>query len=96
MKQELAYNALMHEVCVGRGWCGSVIDDQRLHVDMFIPDSGPVCADQFVEWLFRAEGVNPDSEPEKWRKHREGLREAFIRHMGSDIVEAERLKWDVL
>ncbi len=95
MAQEAGYNALMHEVCVGRGFCGSVVDGVPLHVDQFIPDSGLVTAEQFVGWPFQAEGMVPDTEPEKWRPHKDGLRDAFIRHMGGDAVEAQRLKWDV-
>lgn len=89
------YNALQHDVCVGRGWCGSIVDDKPSHVDDLIPEAGPVTADQFVDWLFIAEGLDPVSEPDKWQKHKDGLREAFIRHMGADVVDASALKWDV-
>ena len=95
MEQKSGYSSLMHEVCVGLGWCGSVVDGEPLHVDFFIPESGPVSAEQFVVWLFQAEGMDAGEEPEKWRPHIVGLREAFIWHMGSDIVDAQRLKWDV-
>ena len=95
MAQEVSYNALMHEVCVERGWCGSVVDGVPLHVDEFIPEGGLVTAEQFVDWLFRAEGIAPDAEPAKWRPHKEGLRNAFILHMGGDAVDAQRLKCDV-
>ena len=77
----------MHEVCVGRGWCGSIVNDE--------PESGPVTAEQLVAWLFQAEGVNPGEEPERWHSHKYALREAFIRHLGGDVVDAQRLKWDV-
>jgi len=95
MDEKLGYNALMHEVCVGLGWCGSVVDGRPSHVDDFIPRSGSVHADQFVEWLFRAEGIDPAAEPALWRKHKDGLRQAFVRHMGNDVVDASLLKWDV-
>lgn len=87
------HNALMDEVCVGRGWCGGIVDGQPSHVDDFIPESGPVTADQFVEWLFMADDMDPKEDPSKWQKHEQGLREAFIRHMGHDIVDASLLKW---
>lgn len=95
MKRELGYDALMHEVCVRRGWCGGIVDGRPSHVDDFIPQGGPVTADQFVDWLFRAEGMDPAADLTKWQKHRDALREAFVRHMGSDPVDASLLKWDV-
>ncbi|WP_395396694.1 hypothetical protein WBP07_28925 [Novosphingobium sp. BL-8A] len=93
MRQEAAYNALMREVCVDRGWCGGIVDGRPSHVDDFIPESGPVSADQFVDWLFRADGLDPADDPSKWLKHRRGLMDAFLRHMGSDVVDASLLKW---
>ena len=92
---ERDFNSLMREVCVDRGWCGGIVDGEPSHVDFFIPDSGPVTVDQFVDWLFLAEDMDPTAEPEKWQSHRDGLREAFLRHMGSAIVDASALKWDV-
>ena len=90
-----AYNALQHDVCIGRGWCGGIVDGKPCHVDDFIPEVGPVSAEQFVEWLFQAEGLDPSSEPEKWQKHKDGLRQAFVQHMGAEVVDASALKLDV-
>ena len=90
-----SYGALMEEVCVGMGWCGSVVDDQLMHVDMFIPESGPVTADQFVDWLFKAEGVTAEFDPDRLEQHRTALRAAFVRHMSRDVVDAGSLKWSV-
>lgn len=90
-----AYNALMHDVCVGRGWCGGIVNGEPSHVDYLIPKEGLVSAEQFVEWLFQAEGIDPSSDPAKWKKHSEGLREAFVHHMGTNVVDASALKWDV-
>ncbi len=95
MTQPSAFDALMHEICVELGWCGSSVGDQPLHIDDLIPEGGPVTADQFVGWVFRADGIDPDAEPDKSQTHRNQLREAFARHMGSEIVDAGRLKWDV-
>lgn len=94
MERKLRYDALMHEVCVGCGWCGGIVDGRPSHVDHLIPERGAVTADQFVEWLFRAEGVDPQADPRKWQSHKDMLREAFVRHMGSDVVDASLLKWD--
>lgn len=93
MKIKAGYDALMHDVCARMGWCGVVVDGKPLHVNDFIPNSGLVTADQFVDWLFRAEGMDPNSKPEQWRRHKEALKAAFIKHMGSDIVDAKALRW---
>ncbi|WP_155006405.1 hypothetical protein [Sphingomonas hengshuiensis] len=85
----------MRDVCVGKGWCGGIVNGEPCHVDYLIPETGSVSAEQFVEWLFQAEGLDPSSEPAKWGKHKDGLREAFVRHMGADVVDASALKWDV-
>lgn len=90
MEQKSPYDALLHEVCVGLGFCGDVVDGKPLHVDQFIPNNGRVSADQFVEWVFRAEGMDPN-EPDAI-KHASSLRDAFVRHMGGDIVDACNLK----
>ena len=84
------YDALLHEVCVGLGFCCSVVDGEPLHVDAFIPTHGRVSADQFVEWVFRAEGMNPKEADAVTHAH--SLRAAFVRHMGSEFVDAEALK----
>jgi len=95
MSGNLNYNALMHEVCVDCGWCGGIVNSEPSHVDDFIPETGSVSAEQFVNWLFQADGVDPLSDRAKWTKHQDRLREAFVRHMGADVVDASALKWDV-
>jgi hypothetical protein len=80
----------MQEVCVGMGYCGSVVGGEPRHVDMYIPDSGPVSADQFVEWVFLAEGLDAFGS-----SHADGMRKAFIKHMGSEVVDAQMLKWKI-
>lgn len=84
-----AYNALLHEVCVGLGFCGSVVNGEPLHVSKVIPMEGHVSADQFVEWVLRAEGMDPKGTDAVDVR---GLREAFIRHMGSEVVAAQTLE----
>ncbi len=95
MSEKTGFDALMHEVCVSRGWCGGVVNGEPSHVDDFIPASGSVMADQFVDWLFQPEGMDPLADMPKWQKHKDGLRDAFIRHMGSAVVDASALKGDV-
>jgi hypothetical protein len=85
----------MDEVCVGLGFCGSGsrVEGTLLHVTKFIPDEGSVSADQFIEWLFQAERDDPDSRPDKSRAIKDKLHAAFVRHMGSEVVDAKALRW---
>lgn len=92
MKRSSGYNTLMGEVCTDMGFCGGVVNGRPLHVDMFVPASGPVTADQFVAWLLEAEGMTRLDEV---KRHKAALRTAFVRHMGSEVVDAAMLKWDV-
>ena len=93
MTDRKPFHALMTEVCVERGWCGSVVDDRSMHVTDFLPDRGMVTVDQFVGWMFEADGVDPSEDLPKWQKHIDGLRDAFIRHMDSSSFDVERLAW---
>lgn len=93
MANQRSFEALMHEVCVERGWCGAVVDGRPMHVTDFLPTRGMVTADQFVNWLMKAEGVDPAEDRAKWQSHAAGLREAFVRHMGSTYVDAWQLAW---
>jgi hypothetical protein len=90
MNDKSAYGALLQELCVGLGFCGSVLDGKPLRVDHFIPVHGAVSADQFVEWVLRAEGMDPKGQDAL--KHSGKLREAFVRHLGMDVVDAQTLK----
>jgi hypothetical protein len=92
-KPKSAYTALRNEVCVGWGYCGCIKDGEPLHVDSFIPAQGTVTADQFVEWVFVAENLEPSLRP---KSHWRGLRDAFVKHMGTSAVDASRLRWDAL
>lgn len=84
----------MDFVCVEWGCCGSIHrDGTPLHVTLFIPAEGPVTADQFVDWVFLAEGLNPNSEPEKWQTHKDAIRAAFVAHMGGETADARALRW---
>ena len=85
-----AYDDLLDEIGIGHGFCGAVINGEPLTVDTFIPKDGRVSAGQFVDWVFRAEGMDPMS-PEAV-KHAPSIRAAFVRHMGSEVVDAQDLK----
>jgi hypothetical protein len=81
------YDALLHEVCVRLGYCGCIKDGKPLHVDDFIPERGLVTADQFAEWVVLADNMTPSTNP-----HLKHIREAFVRHMGAEFVDASLLR----
>ena len=93
---KLGYDALMHEVCASWGFCGCIKEGQPLHVDFIIPPEGPVTADQFVEWVFLADNLNPNSDPERWARQKQAIRAAFVTHMGGEVVDARQLQWSGL
>ncbi len=89
--EKTGYDALMNEVCVGMGFCGSIVDDEPRHVDMFIPPDGLVSADQFTDFLLKAEGMDPDDAESL--PYKSGIRAAFVRHMNAEAVDARNLRW---
>ena len=93
---DAAYEKLQHDLCVGMGFCGGLVGNRPVHVDDFIPETGEVTVEQFLGWLFRAEGDGypPDFEPKSSSFYDE-LKSIFVKHMGSVIVDAARLKWHV-
>ncbi|WP_379550642.1 hypothetical protein [Qipengyuania sp. DGS5-3] len=96
MVDSTAYNRLLNDVCVGFGFCGGVREDKPCHVDDFIPNDGEVTVDQFIQWLFRGEGDGyPTDYDVRCSPHYDGLKRLFVKHMGSDKVDASKLKWDL-
>jgi hypothetical protein len=88
------FEALMDVVCPGLGFCGAT--NRRgtpMHVTHIIPAAGPVTADQFVEWVFLADGMNPNVKPEKWRPLKDAIRAAFVEHMCGELADAKALRW---
>ena len=87
-----AFDGMMHEFCVGIGFCGCVKDGKPLHVTDFIPEAGPVSADEFARWLIMADGLDPDqpsaSEIRRWIPK---LKAVFVKHMGADVIDASNL-----
>lgn len=96
MTPDTGFDELMDRVCVGLGFCGCIKDDEPLHVTRFIPDKGPVTADQFTEWVFLADNVNPNVTSPTWLKIKSAVRAAFVDCMGGEVVEAQRLRWSGL
>jgi hypothetical protein len=41
MSEDKGYDALMHDACVGWGFCGSLKRDKPIHVGDIIPDYNP-------------------------------------------------------
>ena len=86
-------DGMMHEFCVGLGWCGCVKDGKPLHVSDFIPEAGPVSADEFARWLIMADGLDPDqlsaSEIRRWMPQ---LKAVFVKHMGADVIDASNFR----
>ena len=93
MATDAGYDALMHDVCVVWGYCGCSKHGVGLHVDLFIPPAGPVTADQFVEWVILADNQNPNLNTERLKGIKAGLRQAFVRHLGAEVVDATQLQW---
>lgn len=88
MAKSSTFDGMMHEYCVGCGYCGGSKDGVRLHVRDFIPKTGEVTVYDFVDWLILAEGMDPT---EIGKVHKSHLRSIFRKHMGSDTAQAERL-----
>ena len=93
MTTKEGYDALMHYVCVEWGFCGCVKHEKPMHVDFIIPPSGPVTADEFVRWVFLADNLNPNLASEGASRQKEGIRAAFLKYMGAEVVDAKRLRW---
>lgn len=87
------FKNLLDYICIQHGFCGSIKNDRPLHVTDIIPSSGKICVDDFVDWVFLADDMNPSSEPEKWENHKNDIRAAFIKIMGSSIIDADKLRY---
>lgn len=85
------FDRLLRAVCVEYGFCGSLQDNEPLHVTDFIPDRERVSVDQFIDWLYMAEGESRSGNPSTMILQ-EKLRSCFIGYMGADSVAACRLK----
>jgi hypothetical protein len=90
-----AFDGMMHEFCAQMGWCGCAKGGKRLHVSDFIPETGPVSADEFARWLITAEGFDPDQlGPSDRRRWMPQLKAVFVKHMGADVIDASNLRSD--
>jgi hypothetical protein len=67
MTRAPGYNALMHQICVDYGYCGGLDEDGNFsHVDHYIPETGPVTAAQFTEWVFLADAMKDEMDLPQW------------------------------
>ncbi len=78
---------MMHDICVGMGFCGDIIDGKPSHVIDYIPKSGVVHADQFASWVLEAEGMPSQAGDPFW----DDLRAVFVKHMKGETVDADVL-----
>jgi hypothetical protein len=90
------FEILLDIVCIEWGFCGCIKNGKPLSLNDIIPSSGPVCVSQFVDWVFLADDMNPNSDIEKWKTHKEGIRKAFIDLMGCEILDANELRSELL
>lgn len=90
MARPNAFDGMMHEFCVGLGFCGGIKDGDGSHVTQFVPEAGLVTAEEFARWLVIAEGLDPDQN-QPWLDR---LKTVFLRHMGAEAVDASQLRSD--
>lgn len=91
MTIETGFDALMTFTCVRMGYCGCIKNEQAFDVTLLIPDRGVVTADQFAEWVLLADNTNPNTECRS--NIRKAIRDSFVEHMGSEVVDASRLQY---
>ena len=91
MPKPTKFDGMMHDYGK-KGWLGWTVDGKRFHVTDFIPDKGLVNANQFVSWLIEAEGFESGDPRINDIKLRKTLVEVFIKHMGTNEIDASFLK----
>jgi hypothetical protein len=85
------FDGMMYELIVGLAWdCRCFKNGKPVDITDFIPETGPVSADQFARWVIMAEGLDPDQK--KYRRRIPQLKGVFVKHMGSEVVDASRLR----
>lgn len=88
-----AFDGMLHECCVGLGWCGTVKHGEVLHITQFIPEEGPVTAEEFAAWVIRSDGIDlgaiSRAQRNSWMQQ---LKTVFIQHMGADVIDAKLLR----
>jgi hypothetical protein len=83
------FQRLLWEICVKRGWCGGIVNDNPTTVDDLLPRHGKISARQFAELTMRADGW-PDGEPFE-EQHLRWLQAKFVEYVGAESVDAVEL-----
>lgn len=86
------FDALWDDLCAGWGYCGTVKNGKAICVTDFIPERGLVTADQFVDWVFLGDAMEPDAHTGMWQPHKDAIKASFIKDMGGEAVDASRLR----
>lgn len=85
------YDLLLWNMCVGGGFCGGLSKGEPISVNMLLPATGMVSAEDFAALALRGEGDggSPPAHVERWTAF---LRDKFIEYMGRSSVPVEELK----
>ncbi len=86
------FEILMEFTCVQLGYCGSRINGKSHHVTDYIPKYGYVTADEFADWVFVAEGIDPKSD--RVIDHKKRIVMKFKECMGTDTIYSTELNWN--
>jgi hypothetical protein len=93
MTRKRGLEALMEFVaaqwCLGTELTGTGHSDFR----RLLPKSGPVTADQFVDYVFRGSGEEARGPAPRWQRARSEIRAAFVEQMGGETADAAALIW---
>lgn len=87
-----AWHRLTWDICVNGGWCGGIVDGNPTTVDDLLPRTGEISAQQFAEFVIRADGWPNGEQFED--KHLRWLEAKFIEHLGAASVGTEVLRYN--
>ncbi|MEM8726336.1 MAG: hypothetical protein AAGE86_12520 [Pseudomonadota bacterium] len=82
------YDGMLHEYCVGCGYCGGSV-----HVNDLLPKQGKIDAHAFVLLLLQAEHDGEASDTYQYHEHFKGLVSIFEKHFGAGEVDLSLLCW---
>ncbi|MFT4253871.1 MAG: hypothetical protein QM608_15475 [Caulobacter sp.] len=88
-----AYQRLMWDLCVGRGWCGSTVNGEPLHVDDLLPGSGVITAEAFAKLVLQADDCSMDWPPAA--RFLRQIEARFVEHMGSASIDVRALAYNL-
>jgi hypothetical protein len=88
------YDRLIWDLCVGQGWCGGVVAGKASHIDLLMPASGIVTAEEFAELAIRAE-TEAEHVPDALLRWQERLARLFVEHIGASSAPAATLRYNL-